>query len=145
MICGLARAVAVMLEQGQVMDTLVFGLGNLVGSFPETLAAVGMFISQVCFNFVIPSGSGQALVTMPIMAPLSDLIGVTRQTAVLAYQLGDGLSNILYPTSGYFMATLALGGVTWDRWVRFFLPLFGIWIGISLCFFIYAQVVGWTG
>lgn len=145
MICGLARAVAVMLEQGQVMDTLVFGLGNLVGSFPETLAAVGMFISQVGFNFVIPSGSGQALVTMPIMAPLSDLIGVTRQTAVLAYQLGDGLSNILYPTSGYFMATLALGGVTWDRWVRFFLPLFGIWIGISLCFVIYAQVVGWTG
>jgi uncharacterized ion transporter superfamily protein YfcC len=145
MICGLARAVAVMLEQGQVMDTLVFGLGNLVGSFPETLAAVGMFISQVAFNFVIPSGSGQALVTMPIMAPLSDLIGVTRQTAVLAYQLGDGLSNILYPTSGYFMATLALGGVTWDRWVRFFLPLFGIWIGISLCFVIYAQVVGWTG
>lgn len=144
-IVGLARAVAVMLEQGQVMDTLVHGLGNLVGSFPHTLSAVGMFLSQLGFNFVIPSGSGQALVTMPIMAPLSDIIGVTRQNAVLAYQLGDGLSNILYPTSGYFMATLALAGVSWDRWVRFFLPLFGIWVAIAAGFLVYAQLTGWIG
>ncbi len=144
-IVGLARAVAVMLEQGQVMDTLVNGLGDLVGSFPHTLSAVGMFLSQLGFNFVIPSGSGQALVTMPIMAPLSDLIGVTRQNSVLAYQLGDGLSNILYPTSGYFMATLALAGVSWDRWVRFFLPLFAIWIAISIAFLVYAQMTGWIG
>lgn len=144
-IVGLARAVAVMLEQGQVMDTLVHGLGSLVGSFPHTLSAVGMFLSQLGFNFVIPSGSGQALVTMPIMAPLSDLIGVTRQNAVLAYQLGDGLSNILYPTSGYFMATLALAGVSWDRWVRFFLPLFGIWVAIAAGFLVYAQLTGWIG
>ncbi|RFC63066.1 YfcC family protein [Fulvimarina endophytica] len=145
MIVGIARAVAVVLEQGQVMDTLVHGLGDVVGSFPEALSAIGMFLAQVCFNFVIPSGSGQALVTMPIMAPLSDLVGVTRQTAVLAYQLGDGLSNILFPTSGYFMATLALAGVPWDRWVKFFLPLFGIWITIGAAFMIYAQVTGWTG
>ncbi|WP_198590254.1 YfcC family protein [Paracoccus zhejiangensis] len=145
MIVGLARAVAVMLEQGQVMDTLVHGLGDLVGGLPATFSALGMFAAQLGFNFVIPSGSGQALVTMPIMAPLSDLIGVTRQSAVLAYQLGDGLSNILYPTSGYFMATLALAGVSWDRWVRFFLPLFGIWVGISALFLIYAQATGWIG
>jgi uncharacterized ion transporter superfamily protein YfcC len=145
MIVGIARAVAVVLEQGQIMDTLVHGLGGLVGGFPEVLSAIGMFLAQLGFNFVIPSGSGQALVTMPIMAPLSDLIGVTRQTAVLAYQLGDGLSNILYPTSGYFMATLAIAGVTWDRWVRFFLPLFGIWVGIATVFMIFAQAVQWTG
>lgn len=145
MICGIARAVAVMLEQGQIMDTLVHGLGELVGGVPSMFSAIGMFIAQLGFNFVIPSGSGQALVTMPIMAPLSDLIGVTRQTAVLAYQLGDGLSNILYPTSGYFMATLALAGVSWDRWVRFFLPLFGIWIGIALVFLIFAQATQWVG
>lgn len=145
MIVGLARAVAVMLEQGQIMDTLVNGLGGLVGSFPDTLSAVGMFITQLGFNFVIPSGSGQALVTMPVMAPLSDIIGVTRQNAVLAYQLGDGLSNILYPTSGYFMATLALAGVGWDRWIRFFLPLFGIWVGIAIAFLVFAQVTNWIG
>jgi uncharacterized ion transporter superfamily protein YfcC len=145
MIVGVARAVAVVLEQGQVMDTMVFGLGQLVGGFPETLSAIGMFIAQLGFNFVIPSGSGQALVTMPIMAPLSDLIGVTRQTAVLAFQLGDGLSNILYPTSGYFMATLALAGVGWDKWVRFFFPLFCIWVGIATIFMIFAQATQWTG
>jgi uncharacterized ion transporter superfamily protein YfcC len=144
-IVGLARAVAVMLEQGQVMDTLVHGLGGLVGGLPATFSALGMFAAQLGFNFVVPSGSGQALVTMPIMAPLSDLIGVTRQNAVLAYQLGDGLSNILYPTSGYFMATLALAGVSWDRWVRFFLPLFGIWIAIASAFLIYGQMTGWIG
>ena len=65
--------------------------------------------------------------------------------SVLAYQLGDGLSNILYPTSGYFMATLALAGVSWDRWVRFFLPLFAIWIAISIAFLVYAQMTGWIG
>lgn len=145
MIVGVARAVAVMLEQGQVMDTLVYGLGELVGGFPPHVSAVGMFVAQLGFNFVIPSGSGQALVTMPIMAPLSDLIGVTRQSSVLAYQLGDGLSNIFYPTSGYFMATLALAGVTWDKWVRFFLPLFVLWCTIALGFLIYAQATQWTG
>ncbi len=145
MIVGVARAVAVVLEDGQIMDTIVYGLGNLVGGFPAVLSAIGMFFAQLGFNFVVPSGSGQALVTMPIMAPLSDLIGVTRQTAVLAYQLGDGLGNILYPTSGYFMATLALAGVTWDKWVRFFFPPFSIPIIIAMMFLIYAQATQWTG
>lgn len=145
MICGIARAVAVVLEDGQIMDTLVHSLGNLVGGFPAMLSAIGMFLAQLGFNFVIPSGSGQALVTMPIMAPLSDLIGVTRQTSVLAYQLGDGLSNILYPTSGYFMATLALAGVSWDKWVRFFLPLFATWAFIAMVLLVYAQATQWVG
>ena len=145
MICGIARAIAVILEDGQIMDTLVYSLGNLVGGFPAMFSAIGMFFAQLGLNFVIPSGSGQALVTMPIMAPLSDLVGVTRQTAVLAFQLGDGLGNILYPTSGYFMATLALAGVSWNKWVKFFLPLFAIWILISMGFLIFAQVTQWVG
>ncbi|ART81166.1 C4-dicarboxylate ABC transporter [Oceanisphaera avium] len=145
MICGIARAVAVVLEDGQIMDTLVYALGNLVGEFPAMFSAIGMFFAQLGFNFVIPSGSGQALVTMPIMAPLSDLVGVTRQTAVLAFQLGDGIGNILYPTSGYFMATLALAGVTWNKWVKFFLPLFTIWILIAMGFLIFAQMTQWVG
>ncbi len=79
------------------------------------------------------------------MAPLSDVLDVTRQTAVLAYQLGDGLGNILYPTSGYFMATLALAGVRWDKWVRFFFPLFLLWIVIAAGFTVYAQITLWNG
>ncbi|WP_442487549.1 YfcC family protein [Halomonas litopenaei] len=145
MIAGIARGVAVVLEDGQIMDTLVFGLGNLVGELPSLLSAAGMYFSQLAFNFVVPSGSGQALVTMPIMAPLADIVGVTRQTAVLAYQLGDGIGNILYPTSGYFMATLALAGVPWQKWVRFFFPLFCVWVVISLAFLLLAQAIQWVG
>nr|WP_298412602.1 SLC13 family permease [uncultured Halomonas sp.] len=145
MIAGVARGVAVVLEDGQIMDTLVYGLGNLVGELPSLFSAIGMYLAQLGFNFVVPSGSGQALVTMPIMAPLSDIIGVTRQTAVLAYQLGDGISNILYPTSGYFMATLAIAGVPWQKWVKFFFPLFCTWVLISMGFMIFAQSTQWVG
>lgn len=144
-IVGIARAVAVVMEDGQVMDTIVHNLGNLVGEFPAVFSAIGMFLVQMLFSFLVPSGSGQALVTMPILAPLSDLIGVTRQTAVLAYQFGDGVGNILFPTSGYFMATLALAGVPWQKWVRFYLPLFFIWIAIAVIFLIIAQVIQWNG
>ena len=102
------------------MDTIVNGLGSVVGDLPPTFAAAGMYFVQLIINFVIPSGSGQALVTMPIMAPLADMVDVTRQTAVLAFQLGDGFAHILYPTSGYFMAALAIAGVEWHKWIKFF-------------------------
>ncbi|WP_102158576.1 YfcC family protein [Zhihengliuella halotolerans] len=144
LIAGIARGVAVVLEDGQILDTIVYALGEAVGGLPAALAAVGMFVGQMGLNFIIPSGSGQALVTMPIMAPLADILGVTRQTAVLAYQLGDGFGNILFPTSGYFMATLAIAGVPWQKWVKFFIPLFLIWFVIALIFLVFAQVTGWS-
>ena len=143
-IVGLARSIAVILEDGQVMDTIVNGLGSVVGGLPPVFAAAGMYFVQLIINFIIPSGSGQALVTMPIMAPLSDMLGVTRQTAVLAFQLGDGFAHILYPTSGYFMAALAIAGVEWHKLIKFFLPLFLILMGISLVALIVAQSIGWS-
>ncbi|WP_250129878.1 YfcC family protein [Jeotgalicoccus sp. WY2] len=143
-IVGLARSIAVILEDGQVMDTIVNGLGTVVGGLPPVLAAAGMYFVQLLINFVIPSGSGQALVTMPIMAPLADMVNVTRQTAVLAFQLGDGFAHILYPTSGYFMAALALAGVEWHKWIRFFFPLFVIFMVISLSALTIAQITGWS-
>lgn len=145
LIAGIARGVVVMLEDGQIIDTLILGLANLVGEMPSFMAAIGMFLAQASFNFVVPSGSGQALVTMPIMAPLSDLIGVTRQTAVLAFQFGDGVGTLLFPTSGYFMATLAIAGVPWWKWVKFFFPLFCTWVLIATCFMIFTQAIQWTG
>lgn len=144
-IVGIARSVAVVLEEGHIMDTIVNTLGSAVGEFPAVLGAVGMYLVQLVINFLIPSGSGQALVTMPIMGPLGDIIGVTRQTAVLAFQLGDGFAHILYPTSGYFMAALAIAGVTWQKWIRFFLPLFFIWASIAIVSLIIAQATQWTG
>lgn len=143
-IVGLARSIAVILEDGQVMDTIVNGLGTVVGDLPPALAAAGMYFVQLIINFVIPSGSGQALVTMPIMAPLADMVNVTRQTAVLAFQLGDGFAHILYPTSGYFMAALAIAGVEWHKWIKFFLPLFLIFMAISLGALVVAQITGWS-
>ena len=143
-IVGLARSIAVILEDGQVMDTIVNGLGSMVGELPPVLAAAGMYFVQLIINFVIPSGSGQALVTMPIMAPLADMVNVTRQTAVLAFQLGDGFAHVLYPTSGYFMAALPLAGVEWHKWIKFFFPLFLIFMFISLGALTIAQITGWS-
>lgn len=145
LVVGIARGVAVVLENGQVLDTMVFATGQLVSELPPVLSAIGMYAAQLGTNFFIPSGSGQALVTMPIMAPLADLLGVTRQSAVLAFQLGDGMSNIVYPTAGYFMATLAIAGVPWSKWVRFFLPLCLLWIAIATVFLILAQIWQWQG
>ncbi|GGJ96514.1 C4-dicarboxylate ABC transporter [Lentibacillus kapialis] len=144
MIVGIARAVAVVMEDGHIMDTIVHSLGSAVNELPPVLGAVGMYFVQLIINFFIPSGSGQALVTMPIMAPLSDIIGVTRQTAILAFQLGDGFAHILYPTSGYFMAALSIAGVAYQKWLRFFFPLFVILASLSVISLIIAQVIQWS-
>ncbi len=129
--------------QGQIMDTIVHALANGVQILPPAVTSVGMLVVQSLFNFLVPSGSGQTLITMPIMAPLADLVGVTRQTAVLALQYGDGISNIFYPTSGYFMASLALAGVPWEKWAKFMLPLFGIWSVVGAFFLVIAQAIQW--
>ncbi|MGW8029597.1 YfcC family protein [Staphylococcus xylosus] len=143
-IVGLARSIAVVLEDGKIMDTIVHGLGSVIDGTTPTIAVIGMYAVQMLINFIISSGSGQALVTMPIMAPLADMLGITRQTAVLAFQLGDGFTHIFYPTSGYFMAALAIGGVSYTKWIRFFFPLFIIWVVISIITLIIAQLSGWS-
>ncbi|UXV32332.1 TIGR00366 family protein [Mammaliicoccus sciuri] len=141
-VVGLARSIAVVLEDGKIMDSIVRGLGSVIDGATPTV--VGMYIVQVLINFIISSGSGQALVTMPIMAPLADMLGITRQTPVLAFQLGDGFTHVFYPTSGYFMAALAIGGVSYTKWIRFFFPLFIVWGVISIISLIFAQLIGWS-
>lgn len=140
-VVGIARAVSVVLEEGQIMDTIIYGFGQMVGMIPDSLTAVFMMVVQGLLNFLIPSGSGQAMVSMPIMTGLADLSGVTRQTAVLAFLMGDGFSNIFYPTSGYFMATLAIGGLRWEKWLKFIWPLLIIWYGLAVVFLIIAQLI----
>jgi uncharacterized ion transporter superfamily protein YfcC len=83
-----------------------------------------MFVFQSLLNFFILSGPGQVVVSMPLMVPLSDLLGITRQTAVLAFILGDGLSNMIFPTTGVLMASLSIAGIPYQRWARFIWPLF---------------------
>ena len=129
LLIGVARGIQVVLHEGGVVDTIVHGLSLPLQGLPGALSAVGMFFVQSLANFFIPSGSGQAFVTMPIMAPLADLVGVSRQVAVLAFQFGDGFSNILFPTQFVIVGALAMAGIPYDRWLRFILPLMvKIWI-----------------
>ncbi len=141
LIVGIARAILVVLEEGFIIDTVLFGMSNALQGFPAYLSAAGMYFFQILLNIIVPSGSGQAALTMPIMAPLSDLVGVTRQTAVIAYQLGDGFTNVWSPTSGFFMAGLGLAGVMWDKWAKWFLPCLGIWILAGIILVSIAQII----
>ena len=123
LIIGLARGILIVLQDGQVIDTVLFTLASAVGDFGPTVAAQVMYGVQTVINFFVPSGSGQAALTMPLMAPLADLVGVSRQTAVLAYQMGDGFTNLIIPTSAVLMGALSLAGVPWQRWAVWILPL----------------------
>lgn len=142
-IIGFSRATTVILTNANVMDTIINGMAGVLKVFPTTVSAVGMFVVQDIFNIIVPSGSGQAAITMPIMAPLADVIGLTRQTAVLAYQFGDAFTNVLTPTSGYFMAAIAMSNISWNKWAKWFLPLFGIWCLIAAIFLIVAVQIGY--
>jgi uncharacterized ion transporter superfamily protein YfcC len=144
LLIGFARAIQVVLDQGGVIDTIVHGLSVPLQSLGPSFAAVGMLVVQTLTNLFIPSGSGQAYVTMPIMAPLADVVGLSRQVAVLAFQFGDGFTNIVVPTNPVIIGILAIAGVPYDRWLRFVLPFMlkvwavaamalvaAVWLGIT--------------
>jgi uncharacterized ion transporter superfamily protein YfcC len=123
LLVGFARGIGVILEDGHVLHTIVHGISLPLQQVGPELSAVGMMLVQSIINLFVPSGSGQAFVTMPIMAPVGDLVGVSRQVAVLAFQFGDGFSNILIPTNVVLMAILGVVGIPYDRWFRFAWPL----------------------
>ncbi len=133
LLIGFARSILIVLEDGNVIDTIVQGVATPLQAAGPALAAVGMLFVQSLCNLFIPSGSGQAYVTMPIMAPLADLVGVQRQVAVLAYQFGDGFTNILVPTNAVLVGILAFARIPYDRWLRFIFPfMIKIWITASV-------------
>lgn len=142
---GFARAVLVILEDGGIMDTILFKVSGLVGNFSPMISVQVMYVFQTLTNFFVPSGSGQAALTMPIMAPLSDLLGITRQTAVLAYQFGDGFTNVIIPTSAVTIAALGMGGVPWERWARWVLPLILLHFALGALALMGVVMVGWAG
>ena len=123
LLIGLARGIALILEDGEVLYTIVHGLSVPLTLVGAELAVVGMLVMQSLLNFFIPSGSGQAYVTMPLMAPMADLLNISRQTAVLAYQFGDGFTNMVIPTNAILMGILGIAGIPYDRWLRFIGPL----------------------
>ncbi|PLR71344.1 hypothetical protein CYJ37_19920 [Bacillus sp. UMB0728] len=143
LIIGIAKAITVLMEQGLILDTVVNALFIPLSNLSPMFGALAMFIFNWLFNFLVPSGSGQAAVVMPMLTPLADMLGLTRQTAVIAFKLGDGITNIITPTSGVLMAVLAVGGVSWVRWIRFAFPLMCLWTLIGIAFVVVAVLINY--
>lgn len=120
---GFATTIKVLMEMGNIGDTISYELSTILEGLPHYAAAIGMSISQSIINFFIPSGSGQALATLPVMLPLGETLGLTRQITILAFQIGDGLSNLVNPTLGGLIAMLSMCRVPIDRWIRFIFPV----------------------
>lgn len=133
---GLASGISVIMEQGQILDTVVFFCSKALDFAPTFLKGGIMMLIQSVINLFIPSGTGQAIVTMPLMAPLADVAGLTRQIAVFAYQMGDGFSNAIVPTLGMLMASISIGKISYGRWAKFA----GKWLLIQLCVNVLFQI-----
>jgi len=140
---GLAAAIKVLMEQAQISDSISFNLASLIEGMSGYSAAVFMSISQSFINFLIPSGSGQALATLPVMIPVGDLLGLTRQTSILAFQIGDGVANLINPTLGGLIAMLSMCRVSLDKWLRFIFPITIIILLISWIFLIFSVYINW--
>lgn len=143
LIVGMARSINIILEDASVIDTIIYCISEIVNVMPHSLQAISMFLAQSLVNCLITSGSGQAVVMMPIMVPIADLIGISRQTAVLAFQLGDGFSNSVLPTSASLMGYLAVSKIPYTKWLRFMMPLFLIWTIFGCLFMVGAVVIGY--
>lgn len=142
LVIGMGRGVLIVMENGMIFHTIIRGLASFMQILPPTLVAVTMFISNVIINFFVPSGSGQATLVMPIMGPLAQLTGVSQQTAVLAFQLGDGLTNTVIPTSSTTNAAIGISRVSFVEWFKFSSKLALLQWGIAIVFVVAASVMG---
>ena len=140
---GMANGISLILTDGKILDTTVQYLGGLLVALPSYLQAAGMFLMQLLINGLITSGSGQAAATMPIMLPVADIIGMTKQTAVLAFNFGDGLSNYILPTSSALMGFIAMVGISYSNWMKFMWRLFLIWIVVGAVLVIVANSINY--
>jgi len=142
MLIGFARAIFVVLDQGRIIDTIVNALVTPLQNLPVTLSALGMLIVQAAVHGPVPSVSGQAVLTMPVLVPMSDLIGLSRQVVILAYQYGAGLTELLTPTNGALMAVTAAAGVKYGDWLKFAVPLFGALMMLGAMAIVIAIAIG---
>jgi uncharacterized ion transporter superfamily protein YfcC len=139
----LARAVIVIADEGKIIDTILHGLSGFIAQFHVIFASWAMLIVQTIINFFLSSGSAQAMVTIPVMVPLGELVGITRQVTVLAFQMGDGFSNIFWPTNPLLIVAVSLAGITWTKWARFMLPLQILLLLAGFLMLTIAVLIGW--
>ncbi len=139
---GFARAIYVVLQDGRIVDTIVHAMFTPLEGLPVLASSFGMVAAQAAIHVPVPSVSGQAVLTMPLLVPLSDLLGMSRQVTVLAYQYGAGLCELLTPTNGALMAILASAGVRYEDWIRFTTPRYLGLVAIGLVAIAVALGVG---
>lgn len=132
LVIALAKGLIVIASDGKIIDTLLHAIAGAADGLPRMASVEIMFLLQSGLNFFVPSGSGQAALTMPIMAPLSDILSISRQTAVLAFQFGDGLSNMVIPTSGVTMGVLSIAKIPYQVWLKWMLPLFLVLTALAM-------------
>lgn len=137
----LARATYVVMTESHIIDTIVHGMAGLLSSLPSQLTIIGILLIVTILNFFVSSGSGKAVMLFPILSPLADLCGITRQTTVLAYQFGDGFTNMFWPTNGVQGACLGIVGIPWNKWAKFYLPLLCMWYVAAIAFLLIAQAI----
>lgn len=142
-IIGFARAIGGVLSAGIITDTIVHAFAQILNGLPAALLGVGMLFANTVINVFLTSGSGQAAAVMPIMIPLSDLLGVTRQTCILSFNFGDGFCNYILPTSTALMGIISAGNVPYDRWMRFMWKMFAIWFVTGAVLVVIAQMIGY--
>lgn len=142
MVIGFARAIFVVLTDGRIIDTIVQGVFSPLAHVPTAISALGMMVAHVGLHFPVPSVSGQAVLTMPVLVPLADLLGLSRQVVVLAYQYGAGLAELVVPTNGAMMAIVAAAGVSYERWLRFAVPWMCALLGLGGVAVLLAMAVG---
>jgi uncharacterized ion transporter superfamily protein YfcC len=141
-IIGIARALLIVATDGRIMDTLLYGMARSISHVHPVISAQLMFVGQCGINFFVHSGTAQAALTMPIMAPLGDLVGITRQTSVFAFQLAEYINPIL-PTSGVTMGVLGLTKLRWEKWAKWLLPLLVAWFIFALISLVPAVLLKW--
>jgi len=149
LVVGMAQGIILVLggtdpTKGTVLNTILHTMGSAVGHLPPVISAWMMYVFQSVFNFFVVSGSGQAALVMPLMAPLADIVGVTRQVAVLAFQLGDGFTNLIVPTSGCLMGVLGVAKLDWSKWVKFQIKFQAILFVLASAAMVLAVMLGYS-
>lgn len=149
LIVGMAKGIVLILggtdaSTPSVLNTLLYHASEGIGGFGAVISALFMFLFQSVFNFFVASGSGQAAITMPLMAPLSELVGVSRQIAVLAFQMGDGLTNIIIPTSASLIGCLGVARLDWSTWIKFAWKLVLLLFAMALASMTIAVLIGFS-
>ena len=145
LVVAIGGGIIIILEDGKIIDTILYGVSQMMASAGEVGSLGAMYFIQTVINVLIPSSSAKAVLTIPMMAEFSDIIGVSRQMTVLAYQLGDGFTNMITPTSGVLIGCLGMARIPYSKWLKFFMPFLCILIIIGFLLLLPPLIIQFNG